>query len=129
MTANPSPKTILVVEDEAALQEVLLEVLTSEGYKVLQGKNGQEGLALALKHHPDLIILDIIMPRMDGMKLLQQLRKDAWGKGVQVMVLTNVSDTKSVYDAMSYLVDTYFIKSDMDLEDLAQKVKTQLAKK
>ena len=68
-------KKILIVEDEAPLRNAVTDILTFEGFTVFQAKNGQEGLDLALKEHPDLILLDLMMPIMDGPALIQALIK------------------------------------------------------
>ncbi len=69
-------KTILIVEDESGLREALADKITSEGYQVIQGEDGVEGLEKARTHHPDLILLDIKMPRMDGLTLIERLRTE-----------------------------------------------------
>ena len=72
-------KKILIVDDEPALLTALVDKFTRAGYTVGIAENGKEGLKLALKNRPDLILLDIIMPVMDGITMLYKLRKDSWG--------------------------------------------------
>ncbi|OGH70406.1 MAG: hypothetical protein A3C90_00610 [Candidatus Magasanikbacteria bacterium RIFCSPHIGHO2_02_FULL_51_14] len=122
-------EAILIVEDEPTLLRVIAEKLTHEGFHALEAKNGKEGIALAVKKRPDLILLDIIMPVMDGMTMLAKLRKDAWGKNVPVVILTNLSDEKKVGDAIEKGVFDYLVKSDWTLEDVVKKVKKRLKKK
>lgn len=123
---NLLPKKILVIEDEAPLSDVLIDKLTSERFSVSGAKNGEEGLELALKEHPDLILLDIIMPVMDGMTMLYELRKDPWGNSVPVILLTNLSDAERVAEALRLKVYDFLVKSDWKLEDLVTKVKEKL---
>lgn len=123
---NVLSKKILVIEDEAPLLQVLIDKITSEGFSVLGAKNGEEGLELALKEHPDLILLDIIMPVMDGMSMLYELRKDPWGNSVPVILLTNLSDAERVAEALRLKVYDFLVKSDWKLEDLVKKVKEKL---
>jgi len=117
---------ILIVEDEQQIVSVLQNKFTQEGFTVVVAKNGQEGLALAVKEHPDMILLDIIMPVMDGMAMLTELRKDVWGKTAQVILLTNLSDPDKVSESVAKGITEYLIKSDWKLEDLVAKVKEKI---
>lgn len=120
-------KKILIIDDETDLLQVLTDTLTSEGFSVLGAKNGEEGLALALKEHPDLILLDIIMPVMDGMTMLYELRKDPWGNSVPVILLTNLSDAERVAEALRLRVYDFLVKSDWKLKDLVTKIKEKFS--
>lgn len=117
---------ILIIEDELPLLKVLTDKFTAEGFTVIQAKDGSEGLAIALKEHPDLILLDIIMPVMDGMTMLKKLREDNWGQNAPVVMLTNLSDSKNVSDAIASGIGDFLVKSDWTLEDLLTKVKSRL---
>lgn len=119
-------KKILIVEDEVALLQALTEKLKREEFEILQAKNGEEGLQQALNLHPDLILLDIIMPVMDGMTMLLKLRNDDWGKTVPVMILTNLSDEQKVSESLQQGVYDYLVKSGWTLEDLVNKIKDRL---
>lgn len=124
------PTIVLVVEDDDPCLKALVDKLTREGYKVSQAKNGAEGLALALAEKPDLILLDIIMPRVDGLEMLKQLRADAdWGKNVPVMVLSNLSaeDDKIKASIAEYGVKDYLLKADWSLNNVVKKVQEVLA--
>lgn len=121
-----SKKKILIVEDEMGLLDILVSMFTIEGFNVIKAEDGQEGLDVALEHHPDLILLDIVMPKMNGMDVLQKLRKDEWGKNVPIILLTNLSDSEKVEDAMKYGVYDYLIKTDWELKDVVKKVKEKL---
>jgi DNA-binding response OmpR family regulator len=122
---NQSKKIILITEDEPPMSRILTDALSESGFETLQAKDGQEGLTLALEKHPDLILLDVLMPKMDGLAMIRKLRADSWGKNVPVIVLTNVSsDTDEI---ISTVVDTqpayYFIKSDVKLDTIVEKIK------
>ena len=119
-------KKILIVEDETSLRNALCEKLTREGFAILEAKNGEEGLEVALREHPDLILLDIIMPVMDGMTMLKKLREDAWGKNAKVIILTNLSDNDKMAEAITQGTFDCLIKSDRTLEDVVKKVKERL---
>lgn len=114
---------ILVVEDEASLRAALKTKLAKEGYEVLEAANGLLGLDLALAKHPDLILLDIIMPVMDGMTMLGKLRQDHWGRSAKVIVLTNLSDTEKEVASEKEGVVKYLVKTNWRLEDLIKQVK------
>src|SRR3989338_11170214 len=105
-------EAILIVEDEPTLLRVIAEKLTHEGFHALEAKNGKEGIALAVKKRPDVILLDIIMPVMDGMTMLAKLRKDAWGREAKVIILTNLSDNRKIADSMERGTYDYLIKAD-----------------
>lgn len=119
-------KVILVVEDEAPMLGVLADNLGFEGFSVLRATNGVDGLALALENHPDLILLDIMMPQMNGLIMLEKLRSDEWGKGVPVIILTNFGDNEKVAEALGDDVSEYFIKSDVKMEEVVTRIKEKL---
>lgn len=119
-------KTVLIVEDEPSLQRALGDHFSREGISVLQAKNGQEGLEVALREHPGVILLDIVMPVMDGMTMLTKLREDAWGKDTHVILLTNLVDNKEIVEAMKTGVFDYLVKSDWKIEDVVERVKQKL---
>jgi len=119
-------KTILIAEDEISLLQVLTDKFTQEGFNVLQAKNGKEGLKLALAKHPDLILLDLIMPEMDGMTMLKKLREDKWGKNVEVIVLTNLSDAPTVARVVEKGAFDFLVKSDWKLSDIVKRVREKL---
>ncbi len=119
-------KKILVVEDEKFMLEALSDKLKKEGFKVLQAKNGQQGLETALRKHPDLILLDIVMPKVDGLTMLKNLRKDEWGKEAIVILLTNLNSTEKIAEAVGEGMHEYLIKSDWLLSGVVNKVKERL---
>lgn len=118
--------TILIVEDDLDLLEVLRKKFTMEKFEVLQAADGKIGLEEALHSHPDLILLDIIMPIMDGMTMLGKLRQDTWGKDVPVILLTNLSDESKVAEAMKHGVYDYLVKADWNISDVVKKVRAKL---
>ncbi|MEJ0053956.1 MAG: response regulator [bacterium] len=124
-------KTILIVEDEKDIREALRDMLADKGYRVLEAGNGREGAASALAEHPDLILLDLLMPEVDGMTALGQIREDSWGKGASVMILTNVnaSSEQVVKDIVTHKPLEYLIKSDWKIADVLRKVERVLAGK
>lgn len=121
------PKQILVVEDDNTLREILRDNLTNEGYKVLEAKTGKEGQDLALSGHPDLILLDIILPDVDGISVLKTIRADeAWGKQAKVVMLTNLSDNQSVTSALDLGAHNFLVKSDWKIKDITKLIHDEL---
>lgn len=119
-------KEVLVVEDEVELAEVIASQLKEEKIGVRIARDGVEGLEMALKLHPDLILLDIIMPKMDGMTMLAHLRKDSWGKDAKVILLTNLSDNEKVAEAIKQQSYDYLVKADWNIRDVVKLVKEKL---
>jgi DNA-binding response OmpR family regulator len=130
--AQKDKKSILIVEDDRSLLWAVVDKFTREGFAVSEAVAGDAGFALALKEHPDIILLDILLPEMDGISFLQKLRKEnVWGKSVPVIFLTNMSPAtdriiaRIAEDEPAY----YLIKSDIVLADLLEKVNERLGKK
>ncbi|HSD98762.1 MAG TPA: response regulator [Patescibacteria group bacterium] len=124
-------KIVLVVEDEVPMLQVLRDKLRESGFATFQARDGEEGLSLALAHHPDVILLDLLMPKMDGMTMMSKLRQDVWGKKVPVIILTNVSaDTDATIKAIiAYQPAYYLVKSDVKLDGIVEKIQSVLSKK
>jgi len=120
---NPQ-KTVLIVEDERSLRNAIVDILRIKNFEPLEAKNGKEGIELALAKHPNLILLDLIMPEMDGMTALKNIRADAWGAHVPVIILTNVSATSQqlVDDMVTHKPLNYLIKSDWKLHDIVKRI-------
>lgn len=121
-------KKILIVEDEESMLDAISDYLKTQEFATLTARDGEEGLGIALKEHPDLILLDILMPKMDGMIMLQKLRQDVWGKKAPVIILTNVSpNANSVINSILQTEPAYYlVKSDVKLEGIVEKIKEVL---
>lgn len=119
-------KTILIVEDEKTLFEALSVKLEEAGYKTVEAKDGKEGLEIALKIKPDLLLVDILMPIMDGITMINKLKEDEWGKNVPMIILTNFSDEEKMRQAELAGVHDYMVKSDWKLSDVVDKVNEKL---
>lgn len=117
-----------MVEDETPLRRILKEELEKQlGLSILEAKDGRQGLELALKEHPDVILLDLVMPRTDGMTMLDELRQDDWGKGARVLILTNLEhDGEKTIDAVREGVYEYIVKTRWTLADVVKRVKEKL---
>lgn len=117
-------KKILLVEDEFACIKLLHEKLTENGFMVVDAEDGKKGLEMAIKEKPDLILLDIKLPKMDGMTMLSLLRKEALGKKIKVIILTNLEpDDKIISQIIKTEPAYYCVKSTMKLDELIDKIK------
>jgi DNA-binding response OmpR family regulator len=119
-------KTILIIDDDESYQKIFSNALREKGFSVLAAKNGKEGLLTALDKKPDLILLDIGLPDMDGLDLLSEIRKDEWGKKAKVFVLTNATDMEKLSQAIEKGSFVYLVKSDMSTNELVAKVISSL---
>jgi DNA-binding response OmpR family regulator len=117
-------KKILIIEDERSLRDALTDILRSKNFLPLAAKNGKEGVEMARKKHPELILLDLIMPEMDGMAAFKKIRATAWGAKVPIIILTNLSATseRAMTDIVSHAATYYLIKSDWKLHDLVKRI-------
>lgn len=123
MTDHNSKK-VLIIEDETLLLKGLADMLSYAGFTALLAKNGKEGLEIALKEHPGLIFLDVLMPIMGGVKMLEELRKDDWGKNVPVIVWTNSRnlETETKLKGLGGTTE-YHVKIEFSFDDCVKKAK------
>jgi DNA-binding response OmpR family regulator len=118
-------KTILIVDDEEDLVETVRFPLEMEGYHVLVSHNGEEALDQARKEKPDLILLDLMLPKMDGYKVCHRLKSDDRYKHIPVLMLTAKSQEKDMMLGMETGANEYITKP-FDIRDLLKKVKQHL---
>jgi DNA-binding response OmpR family regulator len=119
-------KNILIIDDESALQKTLGEFIRNQNYNVLSALDGDLGLALARKNPPDLILLDLVMPKKNGFEVLAALKKDDATKNIPVIVLTNLSEMADIDKVLELGATTYLVKGDHALVDILQKIKSTL---
>lgn len=119
-------KTILFVEDEPTLQKLVGRFLEKEGYQVINALNGETGLELSKKMKPDLILLDLILPKKDGFEVLEELKKDEGTKDIPVIILTNLEGSGDVEKALSLGATTYLVKANYELAEVVKKIKETL---
>lgn len=119
---------ILIVEDELPMLIVLKDNLTAAGFdQLFEAKDGKEGLAIALREKPDLILLDILLPIMDGMTMLKKLREGGRCKDTKVILLTNLQADESIMKGVvADQPSFYLVKTDFTIEDIIRKVKITL---
>ncbi len=119
-------KTILAIDDESDLLLIIKTALFSEGYDVITASNGPDGLALASDRKPDLILLDMMMPEMNGFEVLENLRADPDNATVPVIMLTGVSERGKIREALDAGINYYIVKP-FEFHDLVAKVKIAIA--
>jgi CheY-like chemotaxis protein len=126
-----SNKRILIAEDEPAMLTALIDKFEREGCVVVKAENGEIALELAVKEKPDVILLDILMPKMNGMDVMNGIRQDSdWGKKVPIIILTNVSPDERIMGGVTKNEPAfYLIKSDWKLSEVVEKVRDCLKKK
>lgn len=122
---NAAKKKILVIEDDRALQNALVEILAKEGYETVSAFDGEEGVGKATTETPDLILLDIILPKKDGYEVLDELKKGSC-KDTPVLILTNLEEIDNVQKALDLGATTFMVKSDFSLRDIVEKIKENL---
>ncbi|MDO8516240.1 MAG: response regulator [bacterium] len=116
-------KTILVIEDDALTLKAMIDELAHHEYVVLGAEDGTRGLEIALQKKPDLILLDILLPKMDGRDVMQKLREDEWGKNVPVIFLTNMDPDDAMIKEIVKTKPAYYLKkSDWTLVNIAEKI-------
>ena len=122
---------LLIVEDEETILRPLSEKLQAYGYEVLEAYNGAEGLEIGLKEKPDMILLDLLMPKMDGVTMLEKIREDSdWGVKVPVVVLSNLGPESSKTHNLAQLYPVaHLVKADWPIEDILMILKRSLEEK
>jgi len=119
-------KKILFIEDESALQKTFGDILKSKGYGVLKALDGESGLRSAKGERPDLILLDLILPKMDGFEVLKELKENEETKNIPVIILTNLEETEDIQKALELGATTYLVKSSYTLEEVVNKIEKAL---
>jgi len=120
---------VVIVEDEPAIAEMYRFKLAQSGYEVRFALNGEEGLALVQEFQPDLILLDLMMPKMSGEEMLRRMRASDWGKKAKVIVLTNVTEDVVANQLDTLGISRYMVKANYTPSQVAQIVPAVLAEK
>jgi len=119
-------KKILFIEDESALQKTFGDLLSSEGYEMISALDGEAGLKLAKTKKPDLILLDLILPKIHGFDVLKKLKEDLLTKEIPVIVLTNLEGIGDLEKALALGATTYLVKANYTLVEVIEKIKKSL---
>ena len=128
MPAKRAPK-ILVVEDETFLVKIYSVKLKKEGYEVSIANDGEEAVRLAAEVNPDLILLDLILPKMNGFEALEKMRASAVNKTTPVIVLSNLGQEEDIKRAEALGADGYLVKANFSIQDIVAKIQETLDKR
>lgn len=118
---------IAIVEDDAAISQMYRIKFEAEGYEVETAENGKLGLALIEEMKPDIVLLDLMMPEMNGDEMLEKLRTTSWGKDIKVIILTNMGESEAPDTIKELNVEAFILKANMTPRQVAELVKEKLA--
>jgi DNA-binding response OmpR family regulator len=118
---------IAIVEDDQAISQMYRMKFEAEGFQVETASNGKLGLELAEKMKPDIILLDLMMPEMNGDEMLTKLRKTTWGRDTKVIILTNMGEQEAPESVKRQEVRRFIVKAEMTPRQVAEMVKAELA--
>ena len=122
-------KTILLIEDEKVLANLLKQRLEKEGFNVNLARDGEEALKVLKNIQPNLVLLDIILPKISGFELMEILRKDPSYNQAPIVIISNLGQESDVEKGQVLGAIGYFVKAKMSIEDLVNKVKGFLAER
>jgi len=122
-------KKILFIEDESALQKTLGEIIGQEGYEIISALDGEIGLKLAETKKPDLVLLDLILPKLHGFEVLKKLKENETTKHIPIIVMTNLEGIGDVERAIELGATSYLVKAQYKLEEVVDKIKKALNEK
>lgn len=121
-----SQKKILIIEDSTPLADSLEDMLTFKGYEAIKAVNGKQGFTLATLEKPDLILLDLKLPDIDGYEVLRKLRADAWGKTARILILTASDTSEALPDDIQIESKDILHKTQWGIENLASRIEKEL---
>lgn len=116
---------IAIIEDDAAIAQMYRMKFEAEGFTVETAENGKLGLALAKEMQPDIILLDLMMPEMNGDEMLAKMRATDWGNDIKVIILTNMGEQEAPASVKNLNVNAFIVKADMTPRQVADLVKSQ----
>jgi len=120
---------ILIIEDDVFIMDMYETKFKMAGFEVLRAENGDKGIKVARKEKPDLIVLDIVMPQMDGLEVLKVVKGDSELKDIPVVLLTNLGQRENIEEGLKLGADDYIIKAHFTPDEVVGKVKKVLRKK
>ncbi len=119
-------RKILIIEDDVFLSELMSKKLINEGYKIIKAVDGEEGLIKANKENPDLILLDLILPGIDGFKVLAQLKEDTKTSSIPVIILSNLGQREDVEKGFELGAEDYLIKAHFTPDEIVERIREPL---
>jgi len=121
---NAPKKSVLIAEDESALRELYMSILQKEGYDVVGVDNGEAAYGVLIARHFDLLLLDILMPKLTGLELLDRLQRESKLTSVdKIVMLTNLSDDTRIAESLKYGIRGYMVKSNYTPDIFLKEVK------
>lgn len=126
MLYDKSMTKIAIIEDDSVIAQMYRMKFEADGFEVQVADNGRDGVTLVEQFSPDIVLLDMQMPIMNGDEALKQIRKKDWGKTVPVMVLTNLGEEEAPKDIRSLGIESYIVKADLTPRQVVERVKTTL---
>lgn len=122
-------KKIALIEDDRVLANAIHGELIDTGFDVVQAFDGEEGWKLIQSEKPDLVLLNIILPKIEGISVLKMIKEDNATKNIPVIILTVLSDTRKIADAVELGAEAYLVKGDQELKHVVEAVKEKLKMK
>ena len=117
---------IAILEDDAAIHQMYRMKFENDGFEVYLASDGKSGVEIVKNHRPDIILLDLQMPEVDGVTALKEIRKHEWGKRIPVIVLTNLGQQESPKEIRDLGVSDYIVKAEFTPRQVVTKVKSVL---
>lgn len=117
---------IAIIEDDSVISQMYRMKFETDGFEVQVANNGRDGVSLVEEFGPDMVLLDMQMPIMNGDEALRKIRKEKWGKTVPVMILTNLGEEEAPKDVRSLGIEAYIVKADLTPRQVVERVKTSL---
>lgn len=127
--ASEKVKKILIAEDEPDMRAILVGMVESAGYKVIPAEDGKRALELAIKENPDMILLDVVMPKMSGFEVLEKLKYNPATQETPVIILSNLGQEEEIIKGKSLGAVDYLVKADVHLTDVLDKISKYLGEK
>lgn len=123
---NRKSHTVLIIEDDPFISDMYQTKLKNNGYQVFLAADGQTGLEIAQKKQPDIIILDLVLPKMDGFQILKRIKEDSRIKNIPVLILSNLGQKEKIDKGMKLGADAYLVKSQFKPSEVLEKIKKLL---
>jgi DNA-binding response OmpR family regulator len=117
---------IAIIEDDSVIAQMYRMKFEADGFEVQIANNGKDGVSLVKQFSPDMVLLDMQMPLMNGDEALKLIRSEEWGKSVPVMILTNLGEEEAPKDIRSLGIESYIVKADLTPRQVVERVKTTL---
>jgi len=121
-----SKKNILIVEDDQFFRELLTKKLSSEGFTMLEAANGESGVEMIKEKKPDLILLDLLLPGIDGFEVLSKVKADSNTSNIPVIILSNLGQQEDIERGLKLGAADYLIKSQFDIDSIVEKVRSTI---